>query len=139
MKGDNAKLRAVDEAMGWVEKDGSSPATVAESQAVAGHIIGHNHGLPVVAWKADGVWSYCVLNYHGLTATLLAKSRSGITDLLNTLRKRVTDEQSAASWQSYYHALWKRRYRKWCCLKPKACNCQLCRIALAKTRRGKRG
>jgi hypothetical protein len=130
MIGDNAKLRRVDKAMGWVEPDGSSPAATAERLGVASHIIGDVHGLPVVVWQSDGVFSYCVLNrYRFCTTTLLARSKPALIRLLGRLYQRVNSESEAKRWQPYYSAMWERRYRRWCCKRPAPCDCQLCRIA----------
>lgn len=126
--GDNAKLRAIDEALGWVEPDGSSPASVAESQGVSSHIVGSQMGLPDVFWQSHGTWSYCVLHRHGLTTTLLARSQKGLSRLLNKLYERVNSEVTGSKWRPYYNGLWDRRYRKWVHRPGGGCDCQLCRM-----------
>lgn len=130
MRGDNAQLRAIDEALEWVDDAGNSPALTAERLGVAGHII---RGIGVV-WEDGGIWSYCVLNKYSIGTTLLARSKAGLVRLHTTLCARVTNESEAKRWQPYYSALWKRRYKKWCCSGKRACDCQLCRGGRAKVK-----
>jgi hypothetical protein len=128
-RGDNARLRQIDEQLGFVDKDGESPATIAERQGVASHIVGSDHGLPIVVWESKGVCSYTVLNRHRfLTTTLLARTPQGVVRLLDKLNHRVRSEADAQHWSPYYAILWETRYRKWVHKKDGNCDCQLCRI-----------
>lgn len=132
MRGDNAKLRAIDKKMGWIDKDGKSPASIAEELDVAGHIITIGKGknkITEVVWADSKVWSHCILHHYGLGTTLLARSRKGMVQLITQFHERITTEDQAIQWKPYYDLLWKTRYKKWCCSNNKKCQCQLCRSA----------
>lgn len=109
-------LRSLDEEFGWVEPDGSSPSSVAESLGMRAVIIGVESGLPQVAWgNPSGVWALPAI----YEAPLLARSPRFLTYLVGL---NLTKEQKSA--------LHSRRYNRWCCTKDAAtCDCQNCRVA----------
>jgi len=112
---DNGTFRAIDEAMGWVEEGGSCPSKTADDHGCDGKFMG---GLfSATAWRKrkTGLWSVCILNYHGITTTLLAKSFRQLERMYRKLHERCgadTREVNQKRWQPYYKALWARRYRR---------------------------
>lgn len=88
---DNDTIHRIDREMRWIEKDGSCPSKTADEQGVDCKII---NGVGM-AWRSrdNGVWSYCILHYKGLTTTLLAKSFKELCRLHKQLIQRVD-----ASW-----------------------------------------
>ena len=127
---DNDVIHAIDEAMGWIEPDGSSPSRTADQRGVDCKFLDGAFGGTGWRDRATGLWSTCVLDQRGIGTTLLAKSFSMLVKLRNKLVERAGQgkpRQNKRRWQPYYRAMWERRYRRWCCKKPDECQCQLCR------------
>jgi len=122
---DDDMIKEIDDQMGWVEPDGSSPSKTARDKGL--HCKFMDGPLSSTAWgRPGGVWSVCVL--EGIETTLLAKSFPALERLYRKLRER---QEEARDWKTYYSDLWERRYLKWCCRKDWFCMCQLCRIRRA--------
>lgn len=121
---DDNSIAKIDEEMGWIEEDGSSPSKTARDLGMHVKFLdGHT------AWvNPSGLWSLCILphsSYSDLQTTLLAKSYLALRKLYRKMQKRKNDPKR---WQSYYSLLWEKRYRKWVHGKKQPCDCQLCRI-----------
>lgn len=119
---DDDLIKTIDDEMGWVEEDGSSPSKTARDLGY--HCKFMDGAFSSTAWCGpDGVWSVCVLS--GIETTLLAKSFSALDKLYRKLRKR---QNNPSIWKKYYSGLWKKRYFKWCCSGELSCDCQICRM-----------
>ena len=121
MEYDDDVIKAIDEQMGWVEEDGSSPSKTAHDLGY--HCKFLDGPFSATAWCGpNGVWTVCSLS--GIRTTLLAKTFPA----LERLYRKMTERQNEANkWQAYYRALWERRYLKWMCSGIGSCDCQICR------------
>ena len=132
---DNAVIRKIDEGMGWVDENGSSPSKTADELGYdCKFLAGSLFSGPAWRERATGVWSACILNYRGITTTLLAKSFVALEHQYRVLHKRCDGNSSWHNrdrWQKFYSDRWEKAYRKWCCKAGSGlkCDCQLCRIA----------
>ena len=127
---DNDLIRQIDEDMGWVEEDGSSPSRTADARGMDCKFLEGAFGATGWRSRETGLWSVCVLSMRGITTTILAKSFSELCRLYQKLKERVehgTERQNRRRWRKYYSEMWERRYRKWRCEKSTGCECQLCR------------
>lgn len=82
----NKYIRKIDEAMGWIEEDGTSPATQAEA-----------HGSEAVAFGDDFAWLdrktrslvYIELNYRGVCYSVFARSIPLLRKEFRRWRRRI--------------------------------------------------
>lgn len=135
---DNDVIRAIDEAMDWVEEDGSCPSKTADDHGYDCRFL--DGAFSATAWRerATGLWSACVLNQRGIATTLLAKSFTMLERLYRKLCERGDagiSQENSKRWNPYYSAMWERRYTRWCCKASVDCDCQLCRIRRGREKR----
>lgn len=123
VKFDDDLIATIDDEIGWVEDDGSSPSKTAKDKGMRCKFM--DGAFSATAWlDSDGLWSVCVLRSHGtIGTTLLAKSFKELERLYRKLQERNAE---AEKWQEYYSSMWAKRYKKW--VHKEGDQCQLCRM-----------
>ena len=129
VKYDDDLIEEIDKEMGWDKTHEQAPSSIASRKDYHVKFLGDPFFGGTAWYSPGGVWSVCVLRGRpeAIGATLLAKSFDAIKHLHERLVIRDREDKPTR-WNPYYHAMWERRYRRWCCNSPLACECQLCRM-----------